>query len=432
MVYMKTLVTLGLLLLSLAAVGQCGFGDPASHPERMGLPTIVETSPNELIGYTLLCDFPDLHWPKPSQAMVMSVINQRSYELAKELQTIVPRASTQFAGWLSGHRAAILEAVFFPKVGDTTGLTLWLDEYVIDLRNGRFFTPTGVNAVGFQNSELAPIHRNSESGYFSSNLDNGLQRAYTMRFDGSNKTPFPTAGSNTFGNHPCSISPNGELAACETPGPPNCGAGAQACIQIYDLATGSAGKIFGPALLGRVSWSPDNNRFVYLGIIPRASQFRNALVMVDVRAGTQVPIGGNVQHSAGGPGSNLGGIDAHFAGTELGEWSAKGDAYYNSVIAISAGHEYNRIGRIALENPNTFVGLTPEGVDARYPALAPEGSSFVCLAASLNSNEGPIQIYRFDEHDSVHFKELSHIKPGKVPADLRWRVETTVQARNIP
>jgi hypothetical protein len=78
--------------------------------------------------------------------------------------------------------------------------------------------------------------------------------------------------------------------------------------------------------------------------------------------------------------------------------------------------------------------LTPEGIDARYPALAPTGNSFVCLAISKKPDESPIQIYRVDSSNTGQpkFKQVSHIVASKVPNLPSWRVETHVKVNYIP
>jgi hypothetical protein len=403
------------------------------------LRTIIEKRPNSLVGYSLVdCHVgPDCHigpakhyGSMSSRAMVMSVDTGKSYELLRELPSVVPRAATSFAGWLPGHRTAIIAGVFFPAAVHTgESQDYWIDEYILNLITGRFFTPTGVMPSGYQNNGMLPFKSSTESGYlFFTGVGPGLADEYKMHFDGSEKKPFPGTG-NRFGSHGCWTSPTGELTACELA---PCNGAIQACIQIYNLQTGAAGPKFGPSPIGAVSWSPDGRRFVYLGGTTPVT-CDNALMLVDVQANTTIRIGGTVIHNCG-PGHGIPGEEAFDGGTELGEWSASGDAYYTSIVVGSGANRYNRIGRFPLANPDTFVPLTPEGIDARYPALAPTGNSFVCLAISKKPDESPIQIYRVDSSNTGQpkFKQVSHIVASKVPNLPSWRVETHVKVNYIP
>jgi hypothetical protein len=403
--------------------------------ELRDLKSIIETRPDSLIGYSLVDAHtgPGVHYGSiTSRAMVMSLETGRSYELLRGLPSVVPRAATAFGGWLPDHRTAIVQAVFFPMAhhaGDSQDY--WIDEYIVSLRTGLFFTPTGLMASGYQNNGMLPFKSSTESGYlFFTGVGPGLSDEYTMHFDGGNKTPFPTAQTNRFGAHGCWTSPNGELTACELA---HCDGAIQACIQIFNAQTGAAGARFGPSPIGAVSWSPDSKHFVYLGGTNPPTYY-NPLMLVDVQKSSSIRIGGNVIHNAG-PGHGAASEQPFDGGTELGQWSASGDSYYTSIVVGSGANEYNRIGRIPLANPGTFVPLTPEGIDVRYPALAPRGNSFVCLALSNKPGESPIQIYRVDSDKGGHtptFRKISHVAADKVPNLPSWRSQTNLRPTQTP
>jgi len=410
---------------------------------RAELASILGSRPDSLVGYSLVdchvgpdCIGPAKHYGSlSSRAMVISIGTGKSYELLHELPSVVPRAATSFAGWLPGHRTAIIAGVFFPAAVHTgDSQDYWIDEYVFNLKTGRFFTPTGLKPSGYQNNGMLPFKTSTEAGYLFFTGVPGGSDEYKMKFDGSDKAPFPTTG-NHFYAHGCWTSPTGELTACELL---NCNGSVQACIQIYNVETGVAGQKFGPSPIGAVSWSPDGAKFVYLGGT-NPPTCDNPLMLVDVRTSAKSRIGGPVIHNCG-PGHGIAGEEAFDGGTELGQWSASGDAYYNSVVVGSGANRYNRIGRITLSSPDAFIPLTPEGIDARYPALAPQGDSFVYLALKNERHgcgkqgESPIQIFRFNPSaaERLRFSQISDVCANKVPNLPAWRAQTSVPINYIP
>jgi hypothetical protein len=168
----------------------------------------VRTHPNSFVGFTLVADNygSPIHDASLSErAMIVDVRNGRSFEVLPFLRA-VQRGTTQFSQWLPGHRAAIILRASFPSArwgASTDNNDIWFDEYVVDLALGRFFTPTAVHTVGYQNNNLLPFRNSVNSGYlFFAGGGPGLSKEFKMRFNGVDKKPFPAAG-NTFGAHGC-------------------------------------------------------------------------------------------------------------------------------------------------------------------------------------------------------------------------------------
>lgn len=177
----------------------------------------------------------------------------------------------------------------------------------------------------------------------------------------------------------------------------------------------------GSSPLGAVAWAPDGKKFVYLhGADPTQTE----LVLVDAVNGETNRLGGKVVHIVG-PG--IGGPNdyAFNGGSELGRWSADSQAFYISTLQYSGTTAFNRIGRILLSDINTFVPLTPDGVNARYPSPALSGGSFVYIAISQSpaKGEGRVQIYKIDiksDGKPTNLQQKTHIAPGWVPNYPEW------------
>jgi hypothetical protein len=389
-----------------------------------------------LIGFTLglpvtnICTPPgNGHPPKARRAMVMDLKSHKSYELLKSLHSRT--VSTTFEGWLSDHRSAIVEA----KLQDGRRI----DDYWVDVKDRHPFTPTGVEPESNLNGATMPFRVENESGYvFAAN--GGY---FKMNFDGGNKRKF--LSDKKFG-HGCRVSPPGNLVACEMrTSPPS--------IEVFDVESEKSVYTTGPTPNGMVSWSPDGAHFVYMRALNETPSggHENTFTLVKVEKGTwfDIPMGGGVVHSLS-PCSDLppAGTPFFANGSELGQWSARGDAYYNSVESASGATKYNRIGIILLSNTGTiaptFTPLTPEGMDARFPALAPSGDSFIFLGRYLDPKpcgstnnkrcESPVQIYRYDSRKQGRCpKQISHFpKSQLVVYDLHWRSLTEVPIKQHP
>jgi hypothetical protein len=400
-----------------------------------------------LVGYTLVADnygMPVHDASLSERAMVVNLDTGGSFEILPALRA-VPRATSAFTGWLPGHQRAIIQRGFFPDAVlgidiNRDNLDYWLDEYIVELGSGHFFSPTAVQTKGYLNNGLTPT-QSSEVGccyLFSVGAQacpSGgtmlCSREFQMDFNGALKKPFP-AISSVFGPHGCSVAPTGERMACELA--PPCNGLIQPCIQLFDTSTGDQiVRRVGPSPLGVVAWSPDGKKFVYLG---GSDPTRTELVLVDAISGETNRLGGDVVHiigpAIGGP------KDYAFAGgSEIGRWSADGRAFYISILQYAGKTPYNRIGRVVLPDIHTFVPLTPEGVNSRYPSPSPKGDSFVYTAISPTpvKGEGPVQIYKIDISSDGKLagpEQETHVVPGWVPNYPEWREMTNVPVDRLP
>jgi len=162
------------------------------------------------------------------------------------------------------------------------------------------------------------------------------------------------------------------------------------------------------------------------------------LVLVDAKTGDTTRLGANVVHSVGpGKSPNIQNDYLFAGGSELGDWSADGKWFYISLVQGSGAKAYNRIGRIALSDPDKVELLTPEGVNSRYPSLAPGGSSFVYIATSKKLGESPVQIFEGKvkagpKGAECECRQVTHLPPGWVPNYPYWRAMTSVPVDPLP
>jgi len=197
----------------------------------------VKANPNSLVGYTLAADDYGklMHDTSLSErAMVLNLETRKSFEILPALR-VVPRATSQFVGWLADHRTLMLQRGYFPDAilgvdVSKDNVDTWLDQYIVDLASRNFFVPTAVQTKGYQNG-MMPYRTSTEAGYLLIvGAGPGMSKGYTMHFNGAGKIPFPSEGSNVFADHGCRTSPVGALAACELA---RCDGLKNACIQLF-------------------------------------------------------------------------------------------------------------------------------------------------------------------------------------------------------
>lgn len=411
--------------------------------------------PASLIGYTLgfpvttQCDGSNGRngrAPVYTRARVMDVSGKRyrQYEIFTGLPSEL--VSTSFDGWLSDQRTALVVAHFNPPLGQMFEIPgdLSADEFVVD-SNGRFFSPTASAPVDYVNEAMMPFKVKNASGYLfagsvppSSQGPAHFDSFYKMNFDGSNKRKFPSSATNI--SHGCNPSPTGEVLACEVL------SGNQTFVQLFDVETETAVKNarFGPAGLGMVAWAPKAKKFVYMKMLNYILNLgqTDKFVLVEYKDGKwserPSPFGGSDLVHSLSPCTDLQARDvpAFANGSEIGQWSADGKAYYNSVRVVSKkGEAYNCIG--AVFDPDKYSCLTQDDLDARYPALEPSGHSLVFLARRLHPKpceadrektcESLVQIYRYDSHKPKPVAtQISHFTSNELVIELRWRSLTTV------
>jgi hypothetical protein len=418
-----------------------------SEIEFQELLTAAKSKPASLVGYTMVAD----NYGKPvhdaslsERAMVLNLDDGKSFEILPHFR-LVPRTITAFVGWLPGHRRLMVQRGFFPDAilgVDLTrdNLDLWLDQYIVDLATGRFFTPTAVQTKGYLNAGMMPKASTNDGCCYLFSVGAAqcpatgtrfCSNEFVMHFNGAFKRPFPEM-NNTFGSHGCSVSPTGDRMACELP--PPCNGAIQPCIQLFDTSTGQQiVRRVGPSPLGVVAWSPDGKYFVYLaGNDPT----RTELVLINATTGESDRLGGDVVHIIG-PGIGGPDDDSFNGGSELGQWSADSKAFYISTLQYSGPTPYNRIGRVLLSDKNTFVPLTPVGTNARYPSPAPNGSAFVYIAISAmpKKGEGAVQIYKVEigsDGKPGSPEQETHLPLGWVANYPAWREITNIRVDPLP
>lgn len=230
--------------------------------------------------------------------------------------------------------------------------------------------------------------------------------------------------------------------------------------QVFDVQTGKPVSRKFPTPHGNaVAWSPDGKRFVYMAYAYKDTWkdvktiHHNAFMLAESTGEKDDDwpekwvanrIGGEYIHSLSTcddlPPTD---VPVFANGSEVGEWSASGDAYYTSAEFPSGQTHYNRIGIILLSDPQRLVFLTPEGMDARFPALAPSGDSFVFLGRSLSAKpcasekkescESRVQIYRYDSRKpGGRLIPIFHFPDSRLVFDLHWRSQTEVPIKQQP
>jgi hypothetical protein len=455
-----------LLVPTIFAVRGAAQNEPAFEVK-----SIVNKDPSSLLGYTLgfpitnHCNAKDQpgHPPDSTRARIMDVDDQQSYELLSELPPW--QFSTAFRSWLKDHHSATVQVVL--QLPRTNLIGNWIDEFVVNPKTGHFATPTDLPRVSYINGALIPYQGSSETGYLfaATNQDGELDSFYKMNFDGSQKQKLviPLGKGESIG-HGCVVSPKGVRMVCEVAlqhDPNTCPSDYPQQAQVFDTQTGQAVSREFPTPNGTaVAWSPDGERFVYLtytGSYCAKTYHDNAFELAErhkdkdgheewkaKQIGGKTADGKEVKHSLA-PCNDLGETDTPmFAnGSDAGQWSEKGDAYYNSAEFYDpkTGRRYNRIGFIPLapgSNQDLFTFLTPEGMDARYAALAPspKSLSFVFLGRPLDAGpcaradktcKSPVQIYRYDSRKAgEQSKKLSQILGTSLVFDLHWRSDTDV------
>lgn len=420
------------------------------------LSTAIQAHPNSLVGYTL---FSTERGYKPKRAMVLDVDTGNSFEVLPALR-VAPQVTSQFVGWLQGHRKAVLQVGIWPGS---------MDQYIVDFESGQFFTPTVVEKklqdTPIHSAGLMPYKKSAgDAGYTFVELDvaNQTGKLQKMHFDGTSKMPL--FNTSPFGIHGCSTLADLATTACELKCDvdPSLSHNGSACIQPFKIATGArTGRQLGPTLLGAAMWSADGKRYVFLQGRDRSSL---QVVSVDLSDGTTHLLGCQrdpcsdvtpdyshyVVHVLspwnGDFPSPVPGDGEFRSGSDLGEWAVEDGVsafYFSAVQAVQGGdysHSYNQIGRVLFSNPYRFEPLTPNHTNARYPAPAPLGSSFVYVADMAGtgskgcvptSGESCVQIYLYDAKNKRN-EQKTHFPPGWVPSDPKWNVMNPVKIPTLP
>jgi hypothetical protein len=422
--------------------------NPQTKAERTALgfelKDAVLEHPQDLVGYNLRDPDGYLHamvldlrtcTPGCISWMVFSDLPVARYQYTK--------FSSEFVGWLPGHRKAIIE------IGDKD--FVWLDQYIVDFEAGRVFSPTlKANPSWKNNGGLMPYRiskrqGNDAEGYLFSEIHPGEGPEnhavlYRTPLDGDGKKDVnPLNGTeyvDTNGNshpvpvniHGCALSDDSKYMVCERscdkhvqnmiPGPyvpkgeqDRYGVKGPSCFQffevdnVYPFVRGRHIRLVGPVAVGSL-WSPTSSGFVYYGGTDDQELSINFMLPNRDSEGFGYDVNSKTRYHHSNkilanpkpplPALNPAKCDSelNYSGSDagLGRWDAR--AFYFSVVRNTGDLKYNQVGRVVLHSLRTkddlfaFEELTPGGKvstenwDARLPSPGPDGSSSLVFLAT--------------------------------------------------